>query len=137
MNWYKDRDFPEIKRSRYNEPSEILAVVENPKDLLRLIEVHNSDINDYEEALRDKRRLTRELDIALSGADGAAEQASLCDLIGPAKELREERDRLKIELNHAYEDGFKKAKEMAIKLADESPLHCQCAVHIEDMRKEE
>ena len=41
-------------------------------------------IADYEKILADKRRLTRELDIALHGA-GAAKQASLCDLIDPAK----------------------------------------------------
>lgn len=42
---------------------------------------------DCEEALADKRRLTRELDVALCG-DGAARQASLCDLIPVAKRFR-------------------------------------------------
>lgn len=42
----------------------------------------------YEEVLEDKRRLTRELDVALSGESGAAKQASLCDLIPIAKALR-------------------------------------------------
>jgi hypothetical protein len=43
----------------------------------------------------DTRRLTRLLDVALHGESGAAEQASLCDLIEPARRLREEIERLK------------------------------------------
>ncbi len=42
----------------------------------------------YEEVLKDKRRLTRELDVALNGERGAAKQASLCDLIGDAQRIR-------------------------------------------------
>ena len=37
----------------------------------------------------EKNRLAREIDVALCGEEGAAEQASLCDLIGPARDLRE------------------------------------------------
>jgi hypothetical protein len=44
----------------------------------------------YEAVLADHRRLVRELDVALFGEEGAAPQASLCDLIGPAKALREQ-----------------------------------------------
>ena len=44
--------------------------------------------SDYEDVLADKRRLTRELDVALHGEEGAAKQASLCDLIEPAKKMR-------------------------------------------------
>ncbi|WP_181153670.1 Lar family restriction alleviation protein [Brucella pituitosa] len=43
---------------------------------------------DYEEVLADKRRLTRLLDVAMHGEEGAAKQASLCDLIEPAKRMR-------------------------------------------------
>ena len=50
-------------------------------------------IADYEEVLADKRRLVRELDVAMHGEDGAAKQASLCDLIEPARELRERADK--------------------------------------------
>ena len=49
---------------------------------------------DYEEVLADKRRLTRELDIAMHGEDGAAQQASLCDLIEPANRLRAQNEEL-------------------------------------------
>ena len=49
-----------------------------------------SDLLDgFREAQEDKLRLTRELDVALHGEAGAAKQASLCDLVGPAKELAE------------------------------------------------
>lgn len=44
----------------------------------------------HEEAAADTRRLTRELDVAMHGEAGAAEQASLCDLIPAAKHLRDE-----------------------------------------------
>lgn len=37
VHWYKDRDFPEIKSSN----SDIVAVVENPKQLDRIIREHN------------------------------------------------------------------------------------------------
>ena len=39
-----------------------------------------ADIEDYKVALDDVKRLTRELDVALNG-DGAAQQASLCDIV--------------------------------------------------------
>lgn len=42
-----------------------------------------------EEVLADKRRDTRELDVALCGEKGAARQASLIDLIYSAKHMRE------------------------------------------------
>lgn len=44
---------------------------------------------DYEAVLADHRRLVRELDVALSGEAGAAKQASLCDLIAQAQQLRD------------------------------------------------
>lgn len=55
-------------------------------------------IADYEEVLADKRRLARELDEALHGVGNTAKQASLCDLIHPAEQLRAERDALLTEL---------------------------------------
>jgi len=38
-------------------------------------------VADYEEVLADHRRLVREIDVALNGEDGAAKQASLCDIL--------------------------------------------------------
>lgn len=49
---------------------------------------------DYEAVLADHRRLVRELDVALSGEADAAKQASLCDLIAQAKQLRTVADQI-------------------------------------------
>jgi hypothetical protein len=38
MRWYKDRDFPEVKVSN----ADIIAVIENPKQLQRVIDEHNA-----------------------------------------------------------------------------------------------
>lgn len=39
------------------------------------------DVSDYEQVLDDHRRLTRELDVLLNSEEGAAQQASLADLV--------------------------------------------------------
>jgi hypothetical protein len=44
-------------------------------------------IADYEEVLKDHRRLVRELDRLLNGS-GAAQQASLCDIVGQVERER-------------------------------------------------
>lgn len=44
-------------------------------------------IADYEEVLTDNRRLTRELDVLLNGAN-AARQASLCDIVAQVSSER-------------------------------------------------
>lgn len=44
-------------------------------------------IADYEEVLTDHRRLVRELDVLLNG-DGAAQQASLCDIVSQVRRER-------------------------------------------------
>jgi hypothetical protein len=43
---------------------------------------------DYEEVLADHRRLVRELDVALNGEEGAAKQASLCDIVAQVLDKR-------------------------------------------------
>lgn len=63
--------------------------------LLAELKSLRAERDDLLEVLADKRRLTRELDVALSGEEGAAKQASLCDLIGVAKSLRAERDTIR------------------------------------------
>ncbi|WP_254213464.1 hypothetical protein [Burkholderia multivorans] len=40
---------------------------------------------DYEEVLADHRRLVRELDVLLNGEEGAAKQASLCDIVAQVR----------------------------------------------------
>lgn len=56
MSWYKDRDFPELKREVQGEPGEILAVIPKEEDLLRVITAHEEEINAlkkyYEEQVR-------------------------------------------------------------------------------------
>jgi hypothetical protein len=44
--------------------------------------------SDYEEVLEDHRRLVRELDVILNG-EGAAKQASLCDIVAQLKKQRQ------------------------------------------------
>lgn len=44
-------------------------------------------IADYEQCFEDHRRLVRELDVALNGEDGAAKQASLCDIVAQVKDI--------------------------------------------------
>ena len=56
---------------------------------------------DYEEVLAGHRKLVRDLDVAMHGEEGAAKQASLCDLIGPARKMREQIDDLWWALEHA------------------------------------
>ena len=64
---------------------------------------------DYEEVLTDHRRLVRELDVAMHGQEGAALQTSLCDLIGPARRLREENERLRERMEY-YADEIRYAR---------------------------
>jgi hypothetical protein len=46
MSWYKDRDFPELKRERDGEPNEILAVIPDPKQLDAVIKAHNDEMDE-------------------------------------------------------------------------------------------
>ena len=142
MHWYRDRDFPEVKRPRFNEPAEILAVVPDTQDLDRIIKAHNDEMDflledivvrkeqyleqlefaaDLEASLVDKRRLTRELDKALFGAD-AAIQASLCDLIEPARKLRVELDRYKRALKDIVNEQILGGNPIGERTKYENPL---------------
>ena len=57
------------------------------EELAEEIERLRKRVKDVEETMADKRRLTRELDVALNG-DGAAKQASLCDIVSQVKDGR-------------------------------------------------
>lgn len=70
--------------SGYECPAASTAMIEAATALDAL----QARVKDYEEVLADKRRLAREIDIALHGEEGAAKQASLCDLVEPARRLR-------------------------------------------------
>lgn len=56
-----------------------------------LREIGLSDTANYiqglEKSIADYKRLVRELDVAING-DGAAKQASLCDIVGQVREMR-------------------------------------------------
>jgi hypothetical protein len=54
-----------------------------------------SELQDYKEAHADKQRLVREMDVILNGEEGAAKQASLCDLVGQIKTVAERVSTLK------------------------------------------
>lgn len=71
---------------RYQDGAFVLAF--NPQTALALLD----RISDLEEVLEGKRSLTRELDVALCG-DDAAKQPSLCDLVGPVRDLKAGFDR--------------------------------------------
>lgn len=78
-----------------------LRVKENEiSGLHRVLLARENELRDLKEVLEDKRRVTRELDVALNGEEGAAQQASLIDLIGPAQDLRRERDQLQEEADY-------------------------------------
>lgn len=78
-------------------PEELASLRTLPHDNHRLVrrlldEVQRltEELDGHREAQESRKALIRELDVILSGPEGAAKQASLCDLIGPAKELRAE-----------------------------------------------
>ncbi len=63
----------------------------------------HATIKDYEDVLKDKKRLAREIDVALHGEKNAAPQASLCDLIPLAAQMREQNKSLRAALEHSNE----------------------------------
>lgn len=65
--------------------------------LLASLTQKDEEIAALKEVLDDKRRLAREIGIALDGVERAAKQPSLCDLVAPISALRAERDALKAE----------------------------------------
>jgi hypothetical protein len=46
MSWYKDRDFPELKREVQGEPGEILAHIHDPKQLDAVVKAHNDEMDE-------------------------------------------------------------------------------------------
>lgn len=64
-------------------------LLEDVDDLRTHSAAQAETIKALEESLADKRRLAREIDVAMHGEEGAAKQASLCDLVNPARMLRE------------------------------------------------
>jgi hypothetical protein len=78
--------FNEVAIDLFRDSLRAALTHEAAKDAeLKRLREENEDIKDV---LNDKRRLTKDLDIAMHGEEGAAKQASLCDLIRPAERLR-------------------------------------------------
>jgi hypothetical protein len=46
-----------------------------------------SQLEGYKEWAEDYKRLVKDIDVSINGEDGAAKQASLCDLVGPIEKL--------------------------------------------------
>lgn len=83
---------------------------------------------DYEEVLADHRRLVREIDVMING-DGAAEQASLCDLfsqvrviVAKNKRLRANNEKMVAMLrdcaNYLGHQGFPRKSEAVLNFLD-------------------
>lgn len=64
-------------------------VIENLRDQIR------DQMKDYDEYAEERRQLIRQLDVAMHGEEGAAKQASLCDLIPLAEQMRHELETLR------------------------------------------
>jgi hypothetical protein len=62
--------------------------------LVSQIEALTAERDDYRQAYESVRENVRKIDVAMHGEDGAAQQASACDLIAPAKALRQRAERL-------------------------------------------
>lgn len=77
--------FTEIKYQI--EKLQIAYSNDRPKVTQLIAEFMYGMIQDYEDANNDKNRLVREIDVILCGKD-AAIQASLCDLVNPIRELK-------------------------------------------------
>jgi hypothetical protein len=87
MRYYKDRDFPEIKKNIPGAPPEIFVVSSEDRHIHALLKEMNSVVNDYEWALASHRKIVREIDVMINGEEGAARQASLVDLVGQIQDL--------------------------------------------------
>jgi len=75
-------------------------------------------LNDWKEINEDKKRLVRELDIIINTEEGAAKQASLCDIVAQlAKELPSLQSRLSS--TEAERDRLKNAFDVQAKLLEE------------------
>jgi hypothetical protein len=70
--YYKDRDFPELKAERYNKPNEILAVIESPEGMQRVIDELNGlliKLNTAEEALVWANRYAAQINSGVMGVN--------------------------------------------------------------------
>lgn len=81
--------FDKVSKLSWEAITEYITHLEASQDVL------SSQLMDYRHMNNEKHRLTRQLDVAMHGEHGAAEQASLCDLIPVAKMMRYEIEALR------------------------------------------
>jgi hypothetical protein len=65
MNWYMDRDFPEIKIPRSGEPAEIFPVTSDRSHIQKIIDAHNTEIDAKDEEIAILRHQKEKLKVAL------------------------------------------------------------------------
>ncbi len=65
----------------------LMTVAQHERIVAALSAQQSATVADYEDCLADQRRLVRELDALLNGEDGAAPQASLCDIVGQVSSI--------------------------------------------------
>ena len=85
---------------------EVLEETPEPEDQSEEIAQLRGRIDDLEVQQRDVDRLVRQMDVALNGPDGAADQASLCDIVAQIEQLA--RDQALV-----FDDGDRKSLEIA------------------------
>lgn len=83
------------KRMRQCDRDAMHAALQAALSAMPVVQKDNEALTfeDYEEAFRSHRSLVRDIDVIINGEDGAAKQASLCDLVGQIEELVLIRDR--------------------------------------------
>ncbi len=85
--WWQSAEVLKCKRDVAMEAWQARAALAQPSQA----QAEQATADDYEEVLADHRRLVRELDVLLNGEEGAAKQASLCDLVGQVSAIVRER----------------------------------------------
>lgn len=76
-----------MKLAMIGETKAAFDLYERVDDAVSEIKRLRETIVDFESAYTDYKRLVREIDVIINGEDGAAKQASLCDLMGQIRTL--------------------------------------------------
>jgi hypothetical protein len=87
MAW-KEIVFEGIHEHAYTTQWNLNCRTRQLREKMALIASLQAQLKSYQEAYGDKQRLARAIDVAMHGEEDAAPQASLCDLVGPARDLR-------------------------------------------------
>ena len=106
---FRDAELIPYNADRWNADADAIALV---PDLLAEVIALRSEVDGYMEWAQDVKRLTRQLDIEMHG-DGAAQQASLCDLIGAGKDMRDRAEKAEARAAEAEADAERLAEALA------------------------